>query len=134
VKNETTPDNVASHLTLHRYFLNASRNRSLFLEKLQAGEGEHLHAQVHLDLWYACLFVVVEGWRKERIRDQAVTDFLRDTKKRALLEGYRHAVFHYGPSYIDSRKEKLYQDSDFVEWVWGLHDAISDFFLRQDEA
>jgi hypothetical protein len=76
---------------------------------------------------------VVEGWRKERIRDQAVTAFLRDTNKTALLEGYRNAVFHYGPSYIDPRQEKLFKDPDFVEWVWGLHDAISDFFLRPDE-
>jgi len=28
----------AGHLTLHRYFLNASRNRSLFLQKLKADE------------------------------------------------------------------------------------------------
>lgn len=53
--NVESTRNVASHLTLHRYFLNASRNRSLFLQKLQADEEEHLHTQVHLDLWYACL-------------------------------------------------------------------------------
>ena len=123
----------AGHLALHRYFLNASRNRSLFLQKLQADELAHLHTQIHLDLWYACLFVVVEGWRREKIRDQAVTTLLRDTKKLALLEGYRNAVFHYGSSYIDARQEKLFKEPNFVEWVWALHDAISDFFL-QDEA
>ena len=50
-----------------------------------------------------------------------------------LLKGYRHAVFHYGPNYIDPRQEKLFRDPGFVEWVSGLHDAISNFFLR-DEA
>ena len=123
--------NISAYLSLHRYFLNASRNRSLFIEKLQEGAVDHPHTMVHLDLWYGCLFVVVEGWRKEKIRDEAVTAFLRDRAKRALLEGYRNAVFHYGSSYIDARQEKLFRDEAFVEWVSGLHDAISNFFLRE---
>jgi hypothetical protein len=122
--------NVATNLTLHRYFLNASRNRSLFLTKLQEGAVDHLHTMIHLDLWYGCLFVVVEGWRRERMRDDAVTALLRDSAKLALLGGYRNAVFHYGPDYIDPRQEKLFADPDFVEWVAELHDAMSDFFLR----
>ena len=120
------------HLTLHRYFLNASRNRSLFLQKLQEGESDHLHTTVHLDLWYGCLFVVVEGWRRERIDDLAVTTLLRDDRMRGLLEGYRNAVFHYHPDYIDSRREAVFQSTEFVEWVTTLHDAISDYFLRYE--
>jgi hypothetical protein len=58
---------------------------------------------------------------------------LRDSKRLAILEGYRNTVFHYGSSYIDSRQEKLFKEPNFVQWVWALHDAISDFFLR-DEA
>jgi hypothetical protein len=58
---------------------------------------------------------------------------LRDAEKLAVLEGYRNAVFHYGSSYIDPRQEELFKEPDFVEWVWALHGAISDFFLR-DEA
>jgi hypothetical protein len=123
----------AANLTLHRYFLNASRNRSLFRQKLLAGELDHLDTRVHLDLWYACLFVVVEAWRRERIDDQAVTALLRNRKKAALLEGYRNAVFHYDPSYISPRQEKSFRDDAFVEWVNRLHDAISDFFLQNEE-
>lgn len=121
---------IRDYLTLHRYFLYASRNRSLFLQELKADELDHPHTQIHLDLWYAFLFVDVEGWRKEKIRDQAVTILLRDAKKVALLEGYRNAVFHYGSNYIDPRQDKLFRDPEFVKWVWELHDAISNFFLR----
>jgi uncharacterized protein DUF4279 len=126
-----TKSNISSYSTLHRYFLNASRNRSLFIAKLQNGAVDHPHTMVHLDLWYGCLFVVVEGWRKKKIRDEAVTAFLRDRAKVALLEGYRNAVFHYGSNYIDPRQEKLFKDEAFVDWVSGLHDAISNFFLRE---
>ena len=103
------------HLTLHRYFLNASRNRSLFLQSIQTGELDHPHTRVHLDLWYACLFVVVEGWRREKIDDPAVTDLLRDRKKASLLGDYRNAVFHYDQSYISPRQEKLFETDNFVE-------------------
>jgi hypothetical protein len=121
---------IHDYLTLHRYFLYASRNRSLFLQELKADGLDHPHTQIHLDLWYACLFVVVEGWRKEKIRDRAVTILLRDAKKVALLEGYRNAVFPYGSNYIDPRQDKLFRDPQLVKWVWELHDAISNFFLR----
>jgi hypothetical protein len=121
----------ASHLTLHRYFLNASKNHSLFLRQLQTGKQDHPETRIYLELWYACLFVVVEGWRKEAIRDNAVTAFLRDKKNLALLKGCRNVVFHYERAYTDARLEKLFADEDFVEWVNGLYAAISDFFLRE---
>lgn len=122
----------SEHLTLHRYFLNASRNRSLFLRKLQEGQSDHLHTTVHLDLWYGCLFVVIEGWRQERINDATVTALLRDETKRQLLEGYRNAVFHYHPDYVDSRRAAVFRSTEFVEWVSALHDAISSYFLRSE--
>jgi hypothetical protein len=125
---------IKPHLaSLHRYFLRASRNRSLFLQKLQLNQVDHLHTRVHLDLWYACLFVVVEGLRKEKIRDQAVTALLRDSKKLALLRGHRNAVLHYSPEYTNPRELQLFQDADFVQWIDALHDAVSDFFLRPED-
>jgi hypothetical protein len=133
-KDRATVVNMASksdYLTLHRYFLNASRNRSLFINQLQIEELDHPHTRIHLDLWYACLFVVIEGWRKERIRDQSVTHLLRQRKKVELLEGCRNAVFHYDSIYTGPRQEKLFKDSDFVDWVTRLHNAIGDYLLRQ---
>jgi hypothetical protein len=103
--------------SLHRYFLRASRNKSLFLQQLQRNQLEHLHTRVHLDLWYACLYVVVEGFRKERIHDEAVAGLLRNSKKLALLRGHRNAVLHYSPDYTDPRELKLFQALLNFEWV-----------------
>jgi hypothetical protein len=117
-------------LTLHRYFLNASRNRSLFLSKLQENAIDHPHTRIHLDLWYGCLYVVIEGWRKERIADPAITALLRDEKRVKLLAGLRNATFHYHPEYVPPRAEQLYLEGGFVDWVDALHDAMSNFFLQ----
>jgi hypothetical protein len=84
---------------------------------------------VHLLLWYGGLYVVLEGWRAERINFPPVTAILRDGDRVALLRGCRNAVFHYGPDYIEPRVEALFRDETFVEWVHALHDSISAFFL-----
>ncbi len=67
---------LSRYLTLHRYFLQASRNRSLFLAELQDGDPEGPRARLHLELWYACLVPVLEGWVKEKINNPPVTAFM----------------------------------------------------------
>jgi hypothetical protein len=125
-------ENVSRYLTLHRYFLHASRNRSLFLAELQGGDLEGPRTRLHLELWYACLVPVLEGWRKEKIKEAAVTAFIRQNRKVELLRRCRNAVFHYSPHYLDERTEGLMAEVGMVEWVHGLHDAISAFFLAED--
>jgi hypothetical protein len=98
---------------------------------LQAGDLDHPLTRIHLDLWYACLFVVIEGWRREQINDETVTDLLRQKKNVELLQDYRNVVFHYDPTYTSQRQEKVFKENDFVEWVRQLHDAIGNFLLRQ---
>jgi hypothetical protein len=85
-----------------------------------------------LRLWYACLVPVLEGWRKEKINNPAVTAFMRQNRKMQLLRQCRNAVFHYSPHYLDQRTEELMAEAGMVEWVHGLHDAISAFFLAED--
>jgi hypothetical protein len=123
---------LPKYLTLHRYFLQASRNRSLFLAELQDGDIEGPRARLHLELWYACLVPVLEGWVKERINNPPVTAFMRENRKMRLLRQCRNAVFHYSPQYLDERTEELFSEVGMVEWVHGLHGAISAFFLAED--
>jgi len=124
--------NIASYFTLHRYFLHASRNRSLFLAELRGSNPDGPRAWLHLELWYACLVPVLEGWRKEKIKDTAVTTFMRDHRKMKLLSKCRNVVFHYSPHYFDERTMELMTEEGIVTWVHGLHDAISAFFLAKD--
>jgi hypothetical protein len=61
-----------------------------------------------------------------------VTTFMRDNRKMKLLNQCRNAVFHYSPHYLDPRTEKLLDEAGMVQWVHGLYDAISAFFLAED--
>lgn len=122
--------NVSAHFTLHRYFLSASRNKSLFETELTAGRADAPHAFIHLQLWYACLFVVLEGWEAEVIVDPDVDLYRSDEAKVRLLRRCRNAVFHYAPDYIDPRLQAVFAEPDFVEWVRAIHDAAGAYFLR----
>lgn len=123
--------NAGHYLTLHAYFLRASLNKKLFQAALDRGETDSPDTFNHLLLWYGCLWVVVEGWRKEQINWPPVTALLRDTKT-DLLRDVRNAVFHYEPAYLSSRVEAFIKDNQTVAWVHGLHNAMSKFFLEED--
>jgi hypothetical protein len=124
--------NALRYLTLHRYFLHASRNRCLFLAELQGVDPAEPRARLHMELWYACLVPVLEGWRAEKINNAVATAFIRQSRKVTLLRRCRNAVFHYSPEYLDERTHELMTEAGMVEWVHGLHDAISAFFLAED--
>jgi len=119
-------------ITLHRYFLNTSRNKSLFEAQLSTERLDHPHTFIHLFLWYGCLFVVVEGYVAEGLADLRVDAALADEAKVALLRRCRNATFHYSEAYIDPRVEAVLAEAGFVAWVRELHDALSAFFLSEE--
>jgi len=50
-------------------------------------------ARAHLTIWFAMLYVVIEGWRKWKFFDSGV-DPLLTSEHVAELRAHRHAVFH----------------------------------------
>jgi len=126
--------NAQRWITLHCYFLNASRNRSLFEQELEAGRAGEPHSLIHLLLWYGCLYTVVEGYRQEAIDDPSTNALLHDNIKVQLLRRCRNAVFHYAKDYIDPRVDAVFVAEGFVAWVRDLHGALSTFFLSDPSA
>jgi hypothetical protein len=125
--------NVMKYPALHRYFLHAARNRDLFLAEPRRKSPpflQKIRSRAHLELWYACLSTVLEGWKTEKINHGPVTEIARDRRKIDLLKKYRNAVFHYSPDYDDPRFVAVSEEADFVRWAHELHSAISSFFLR----
>lgn len=119
-------------ITLHRYFLNASRNNALFERELTENRADHPHAMIHLLLWYGCLFVVVEGYAEEKLTDPNVDVLVGDTAKLDLLRRCRNATFHYANQYLDPRVEAVLVEPGFVAWVRELHESLGAFFLSDD--
>ena len=94
-------------MTLHRYFLTASRNKVLFELELSENRLDHPHTMIHLLLWYGCLFAVLEGYGEEGLVDPKTDGLMADAVKFDLLRRCRNATFHYSKQYIDPRVEAI---------------------------
>lgn len=130
--NEEPDKKLITLLTLHRYFLTASLNRTIFLTTSPTWEGTiQPNKLIALHLWYASLFVLIEGWRSERMRDQAVAKLLRDQRKLRLLEKARNALYHYDREYLNPNLMAVINEPSFHAWANQAQDAM--MLALQDE-
>lgn len=130
---------IPNMVTLHRYYIAASLCRELFwanLPNIRIPDAIPIHpnALAAMQLWYASLVTLIDGWRHERMRDDAVTALLRDRKRVELLRDARHSIFHYDPEYISDRFLTLIQEPGVAEWANNLTDAIGAALLARMSA
>ncbi len=123
--------------TLHRYFLCANGLRVKFEESFQDVKKPIDKAYLADDgfrfmlMWYAMLYVLIEGWRKLQLADGAVTPLLRQRKCVDLLRECRHSVFHFSPDYFDDRFVALVgAGPEIVTWIRDLNSAFGAYFLK----
>ena len=128
------PD-IPNVYVLHKYFIWADRMRVHFDQVLRrvgptAGKGPAVEPDMYMSLWYACTYVVIEGWRELRLSDPAV-DRLLASPNVELLKRYRNGVFHFQANYFDDRFVALIRDGeDVVAWIRQLREELSRFFLN----
>lgn len=127
------------HVVLHRYYIWANLMRADFdrwLRSEQATPDPGLDGFTYLvtpggtymSLWYAALYVVVEGWRELGLRDAAV-DRLLTSPNTDLLKRYRNGVCHFQKGWLDARLEEFMASKDSAAWVRELHSAFGAYFL-----
>jgi len=81
--------------------------------------------------WYGALYVVTEGWRALRFRDEVIGALLKDQKKVALLREYRAGAYHFTPRYFDRRFVALWERDDVIDWAARLHRHF-DRWIREE--
>jgi hypothetical protein len=125
--------------TLHRYWIWANRMRKHFddhlgKEKKKKDEfrkkiGMGFEEFMYMSLWYALLYVVIEGWKRLGLVDTEIDRLLHSLNVN-LLKRYRNGVFHYQKGYIDERFIGFIRDGkNCVSWVRELNTQLGRFFL-----
>jgi hypothetical protein len=125
--------------TLHRYFIWQNRMREHFYDGLAEaraagrpithGTDEMIEAFLYMSYWYGGLYVVIEGWRDLKLKDETI-DRLLDSPNLDLLRRSRNGVFHYQPRYFDERFVALIRDGqDILQWVRELNEQFGRYFL-----
>jgi hypothetical protein len=62
-------------------------------QRLRVENNNFLRAAAHQTVWFALLYVLVEGWRKWKFFDSKVDPLLTSDHVEEL-KSYRHAIFH----------------------------------------
>lgn len=121
-----------SIVTLHRYFIWADRMRVHYdntLKNKKNDQNSFIESIMYMSMWYGMMYVVVEGWEKLGLKDQAIESVLSNKKNKDLLQKYRHGVFHFHENYYDSKFLNFYDERTTVEWIRNLRKEFSRWFL-----
>jgi hypothetical protein len=88
-----------------------------------------LHSQfLRLSVWYALLYVVVEGYRELKANDPAVNQLLANEAMADTLRRFRNAVFHFQEDPVGPKLMEFLQAQDSERWAHQLHAAFKAFF------
>lgn len=126
-----------SIFVLHKYFLHATLTKGLFVQALkkQSESGQKLtdldpELMTRMRLWYATLYVVVEGWEVLGLQDERVETLLQDRARVELLKRFRNAAFHYQKEYFHEKEAQVYENVGFPNWINELSRAFGRYFLE----
>ncbi|OJT22440.1 hypothetical protein BO221_21910 [Archangium sp. Cb G35] len=131
---------------LHHYFMQASIMRELVKACQKAGapwlevldelpEKSEFRDQLVamefmrvISIWYAMLYVVIEGYRELKLVDGQL-DSLLASKNVDQLRLYRNALFHFQKNYPESPKVfGVLNNEAFPDWAKRVHRAFDRFF------
>src|SRR3954447_4244682 len=87
-------------LALHKYFLNADFLRDVFMRRINRDQSPaatdpvaSMDDLIAMSLWYATVYVVIEGWLKAKLEDAELDELLADGHVDTLRR-FRNQVFH----------------------------------------
>ncbi len=91
--------------------------------------GDYHDYQMLNNLWYAHLYVVIEGWLELGLAHTQVNKLIT-TPNTSLLKAYRNAVFHFQKSDKFWKKTDPFVESELnpIQWAEALVKALDEFF------
>src|SRR6266487_1872397 len=84
-------------------------------------------------LWSATMYVVIEGWRKLKLRDLKI-DHLLESEIVDILRRFRNVTYHYQLDHIRDPRFQALMNPDRLLWKGILSQAFREFFGRQNDA
>lgn len=127
------PATQVQRAALHGHWLNADTLKEFLLVRLPSGSGrssdvELFSSMIRMKIWYALVYVVIEGFIELRLTDATVERLLADTTKVDLLRRFRNAIFHFQPSPWDQRLQGFLEEPGSARWVHDVHAAFKSYF------
>jgi len=81
-----------------------------------------------LSVWYALLYVVVEGFRELKLIHPEIDNLLKNDECVDCLRLFRNAIFHYQKDPLTEKEFKFLEAKDSEKWIRELNKALENFF------
>ncbi|KRA30968.1 MULTISPECIES: hypothetical protein [unclassified Nocardioides] len=128
-------EQILQLLALHKYFLNADFLRDVFVRRIKRGQSPAdtdpvtaMDDMIAMSLWYATVYVVIEGWRTANLADAELDVLLTDGHVDKLRR-FRNQVFHYQSEYDNPKLLEFLGSDDAdahaaTDWIKRTHAAL----------
>jgi hypothetical protein len=128
-------EQILELLALHKYFLNASFLRDVFMRRIKRGQASEaidpvtsMDDLIAMSLWYATVYVVIEGWREAKLADPELDALLADSHVDRLRR-FRNQMFHYQREYDNPRLLEFLGEDDAdahaaTDWIKRTQTAL----------
>ncbi|MBX9846209.1 MAG: hypothetical protein K2Z80_30835 [Xanthobacteraceae bacterium] len=93
--------------------------------------GQEMSKMQTMVVFYALFYVVIEGYRELKLKDDTVDALLSKNDYEDRLRRFRNAVFHYQKYPFDKRLIEFLDAKDSEHWIRQLYAAFTRFFLRE---
>lgn len=84
-----------------------------------------------LSVWYAMLYVVVEGYKEIGAQDVDIDALIGNTDNVDALRRFRNATFHYQEDPLSDKLMTFLVTKDSETWIGELNRALKRFFERE---
>jgi len=85
-------------------------------------------AMAALTVWYALLYVVVEGYRELGCHDEEIDRLLGEGEHADALRCFRNATFHFQLEPLQPKLTTFLVAADSEKWIHSLNGAFRRFF------
>jgi hypothetical protein len=127
--------------TLHRHWITAdSIKQFIFADVPNAGKVEmssdnlelaqKFSSFMRLSVWYALLYVVIEGYQELKQTDEKVDALLAKSDYVDALRRFRNATFHYQRHPFPAKLMTFLLLPDATDWARALNRSFENFFMR----
>lgn len=117
------------------YWLRANLMRVQFYRALKENPTQDLDVdqQTYMNLWYASLYSVVEGYKKLDLDNLEVNQLLASPNLEALRK-FRHSVTEFHKRYFNqSLISPLVTSSGSVLWINNLHFSLEKYLKEETQ-
>lgn len=130
-----------SLLALHTHWVRAdSIKERVRLEIAENGDtlpqsmqelGQQMSKIHALEVLYGLIFVVIEGFRELKCKDERVENLLAAENYVDLLRRFRNGVFHYQKEPMDPRLVTFMTRENSGKWIREMHATLGAFLERE---